>query len=140
MVLDILAVLIRLARHSLESATRVRKRTWSGKRAYKLGLVLTLSLPTSLSSCPPQVLECPRLIETIVREFLPTSWSPVGLGPTPSLHKVPCAAAMKLLRVLASAGRNIAARLVSRTQGGVGVLEKMWGLELSMATWLLNSG
>ncbi|XP_016067836.1 PREDICTED: RNA polymerase II-associated protein 1 [Miniopterus natalensis] len=80
-VLDILAVLIRLARHSLESATRV--------------------------------LECPRLIETIVREFLPTSWSPVGVGPTPSLHKVPCAAAMKLLRVLASAGRNIAARLLS---------------------------
>ncbi|XP_030777386.1 RNA polymerase II-associated protein 1 isoform X2 [Rhinopithecus roxellana] len=80
-VLDILAVLIRLARHSLESATRV--------------------------------LECPRLIETIVGEFLPTSWSPVGAGPTPSLYKVPCATAMKLLRVLASAGRNIAARLLS---------------------------
>uniref|UniRef100_A0A250Y7H5 RNA polymerase II-associated protein 1 n=1 Tax=Castor canadensis TaxID=51338 RepID=A0A250Y7H5_CASCN len=80
-VLDILAVLIRVARHSLESATRV--------------------------------LECPRLIETIVREFLPTSWSPVGMGPTSSLHKVPCAGAMKLLRVLASAGRNIAARLLS---------------------------
>ncbi|XP_014636069.1 PREDICTED: RNA polymerase II-associated protein 1 [Ceratotherium simum simum] len=80
-VLDILAVLIRLARHSLESATRV--------------------------------LECPRLIETVVQEFLPTSWSPMGVGPTPSLHKVPCATAMKLLRVLASAGRNIAARLLS---------------------------
>ncbi|XP_004687951.1 PREDICTED: RNA polymerase II-associated protein 1 [Condylura cristata] len=80
-VLDILAVLIRLARHSLESATRV--------------------------------LECPRLIETIVREFLPTSWSPVEAGPTASLHKVPCTSAMKLLRVLASAGRNIAARLLS---------------------------
>ncbi|XP_007938614.2 RNA polymerase II-associated protein 1 [Orycteropus afer afer] len=80
-VLDILAVLIRLARHSLESATRV--------------------------------LECPRLIETIVREFLPTSWAPVGAGPILSLHKVPCATAMKLFRVLASAGRNIAARLLS---------------------------
>ncbi|XP_021496256.1 RNA polymerase II-associated protein 1 isoform X1 [Meriones unguiculatus] len=80
-VLDILAVLIRLARHSLESATRV--------------------------------LECPRLIETVVQEFLPTSWAPIGVGPTPSLSKVPCAAAMKLLRVLASAGRNIAARLLS---------------------------
>ncbi|XP_006158727.1 RNA polymerase II-associated protein 1 isoform X2 [Tupaia chinensis] len=80
-VLDILAVLIRLARHSTESATRV--------------------------------LECPRLIETIVREFLPTSWCPVEGGPTPSLHQVPCATAMKLLRVLASAGRNIAARLLS---------------------------
>ncbi|KAL6042973.1 hypothetical protein STEG23_014834, partial [Scotinomys teguina] len=80
-VLDILAVLIRVARHSLESAMRV--------------------------------LECPRLIDTIVQEFLPTSWSPVGVGPTSSLYKVPCAAAMKLLRVLASAGRNIAARLLS---------------------------
>lgn len=80
-VLDILAVLIRLARHSLESAMRV--------------------------------LECPRLMETIVQEFLPTSWSPIGVGPTPSLYKVPCASAMKLLRVLASAGRNIAARLLS---------------------------
>nr|XP_027781851.1 RNA polymerase II-associated protein 1 [Marmota flaviventris]XP_034493256.1 RNA polymerase II-associated protein 1 [Marmota flaviventris] len=80
-VLDIVAVLIRLARHSLESATRV--------------------------------LECPRLIETIVREFLPTCWAPIEGGPTPSLHKVPCAAAMKLLRVLASAGRNIAARLLN---------------------------
>nr|XP_013014294.1 RNA polymerase II-associated protein 1 isoform X2 [Cavia porcellus] len=80
-VLDILAVLIRLARHSLELATRV--------------------------------LECPRLMETIVQEFLPITWSPVRVGPTPSLYKVPCAAAMKLLRVLASAGRNIAARLLS---------------------------
>ncbi|XP_008845021.1 RNA polymerase II-associated protein 1 [Nannospalax galili] len=80
-VLDILAVLIRLARHSLESAMRI--------------------------------LECPRLIETIVREFLPTSWSPMVVGPTSSLHKVPYAAAMKLLRVLASTGRNIAARLMS---------------------------
>lgn len=80
-VLDILAVLIRLARHSLESAVRV--------------------------------LECPRLMETIVQEFLPTSWSPMGVGPTPCLYKVPCAAAMKLLRVLASAGRNISARLLS---------------------------
>ncbi|MBV98268.1 RNA polymerase II-associated protein 1, partial [Eschrichtius robustus] len=80
-VLDILAVLIRLARHSLESATRV--------------------------------LECPRLIETVIQEFLPTSWSPMGVRPTLSLHRMPCAPAMKLLRVLASAGRNIAARLLS---------------------------
>nr|XP_020864986.1 RNA polymerase II-associated protein 1 isoform X2 [Phascolarctos cinereus] len=78
---DILAVLIRVARHSLESATKV--------------------------------LECPRLIDTLVREFLPSSWSPVGEGPISRLHGVPCAAAMKLLRVLASAGRNISARLMS---------------------------
>ncbi|XP_006883054.1 PREDICTED: RNA polymerase II-associated protein 1 [Elephantulus edwardii] len=80
-VLDILAVLIRLARHSLESATRV--------------------------------LECPRLIETIIQEFLPTIWTPVGMGPVLSLHGMPCAIAMKLFRVLALASRNIAARLLS---------------------------
>ncbi|KAM9061920.1 RNA polymerase II-associated protein 1 isoform X2 [Sarcophilus harrisii] len=78
---DILAVLTRVARHSLESATKV--------------------------------LQCPRLIDTVVREFLPSSWSPVGEGPISRLHGVPCAAAMKLLRVLASAGRNISARLMS---------------------------
>ncbi|XP_072479970.1 RNA polymerase II-associated protein 1 isoform X2 [Notamacropus eugenii] len=78
---DILAVLIRVARHSLESATKV--------------------------------LDCPRLIDTLVREFLPTSWSPVEEGPISRLHGVPCGAAMKLLRVLASAGRNISARLMS---------------------------
>uniref|UniRef100_A0A6I8PHX6 RNA polymerase II associated protein 1 n=2 Tax=Ornithorhynchus anatinus TaxID=9258 RepID=A0A6I8PHX6_ORNAN len=80
-VLDILAVLTRLARHSLESATKI--------------------------------LECPRLMETLVRDFLPSSWAPVGPGPGPvRLHGLPCAAAMKLLRVMASAGRNLAARLL----------------------------
>ncbi|XP_038597350.1 LOW QUALITY PROTEIN: RNA polymerase II-associated protein 1 [Tachyglossus aculeatus] len=80
-VLDVLAVLTRLARHSLEAATKI--------------------------------LECPRLMETLVRDFLPSSWAPVEPGPGPvRLHGLPCAAAMKLLRVLASAGRNLAARLL----------------------------
>ena len=135
MVLDILTVLIRLARHSLESATRVRdRRPGTGQRA-SLGLALPLSRPHPFSSWPSQVLECPRLVETVVREFLPTSWSPMGSGPTSSLHRVPCAPAMKLLRVLASAGRNIAARLVSRTQG-----RRWWlGWGLSVALALLGS-
>lgn len=57
-------------------------------------------------------------------------------GPTPSLHKVPCAAAMKLLRVLASAGRNIAARLVSRYKTRDGEHKMGLGWELSMASEL----
>lgn len=93
----------------------------------RLGLVLTpASLLPPFSFCPSQVLECPRLIDTVVREFLPTSWSPMGVEPTHSLHKVPCATAMKLLRVLASAGRNIAARLVSRMQGKGRGLRQYW--------------
>ncbi|KAH0620625.1 hypothetical protein JD844_021280 [Phrynosoma platyrhinos] len=82
-VLEILDILTRIARHSTEACS--------------------------------QVLDCPRLIETVVREFLPTQWNPRIAEPgqfLTSLHGVPCATAMKLIRVLASGGRNAAARLV----------------------------
>lgn len=63
-----------------------------------------------------QLLDCPRLIETIVTEFLPTQWDPQVAEPgclLTSLHGVACATAMKFIRVLASGGRNATARLVS---------------------------
>lgn len=65
----------------------------------------------------------------------------MGVKPTLSLHRVPCAPAMKLLRVLASAGRNIAARLVSRTQGKGWRLETGlgWGLSIAPALWVAQS-
>ncbi|XP_067414049.1 RNA polymerase II-associated protein 1 isoform X2 [Emydura macquarii macquarii] len=84
-VLDILDVLTRVARHSSEACN--------------------------------QLLTCPRLIETIVREFLPTQWDPWVAEPghlLTSLHGVACATAMKLIRVLASGGRNAAARLLNK--------------------------
>uniref|UniRef100_A0A8C3LH27 RNA polymerase II associated protein 1 n=1 Tax=Chrysolophus pictus TaxID=9089 RepID=A0A8C3LH27_CHRPC len=64
-----------------------------------------------------QLLDCPRLIETIVREFLPTRWDPHVAEPgclLTSLHGVACAAAMKFIRVLASGGRNATARLLNK--------------------------
>uniref|UniRef100_A0A8C8SVJ9 RNA polymerase II associated protein 1 n=1 Tax=Pelusios castaneus TaxID=367368 RepID=A0A8C8SVJ9_9SAUR len=84
-VLDILDILTRVARHSSEACS--------------------------------QLLACPRLIETIVREFLPTQWDPRVAEPghlLTSLHGVACATAMKLMRVLASGGRNAAARLLNK--------------------------
>lgn len=69
-----------------------------------------------LPAVPLQLLDCPRLIETIVREFLPTQWDPKVAEPgflLTSLHGVACASAMKFIRVLASGGRNATARLVS---------------------------
>ncbi|KAF7251660.1 RNA polymerase II-associated protein 1, partial [Varanus komodoensis] len=84
-VLEILDILIHVARHSTEA------------------------------SC--QVLDCPRLIETVTREFLPIQWNPKVAEPgqlLTSLHGVPCATAMKLIRVLASGGRNVAARLLNK--------------------------
>ncbi|NXN18865.1 RPAP1 protein, partial [Indicator maculatus] len=84
-VLDILRILTHVARHSSEACS--------------------------------QLLDCPRLIETIVREFLPTQWDTQVAEPgclLTSLHGVPCATAMKFLRVLASGGRNATARLLNQ--------------------------
>lgn len=63
-----------------------------------------------------QILDCPRLVEAVITEFIPTQWNPKVAEPGQllmSLHGVPCATAMKLMRVLASGGRHTAARLVS---------------------------
>ncbi|XP_013929841.1 PREDICTED: RNA polymerase II-associated protein 1 [Thamnophis sirtalis] len=84
-VLEILDILIRIARHSTEACV--------------------------------QVLDCPRLVETIITEFLPTQWTPRPAKPGKllvSLHGVPCPTAMKLIRVLACGGRNTAARLLNK--------------------------
>ncbi|XP_063145987.1 RNA polymerase II-associated protein 1 [Candoia aspera] len=84
-VLEILDILIHIARHSTEACV--------------------------------QVLDCPLLVETIVREFLPTQWTRQAAEPGKllvSLHGVPCPTAMKLIRVLACGGRNAAARLLNR--------------------------
>ncbi|NXX77856.1 RPAP1 protein, partial [Urocolius indicus] len=84
-VLDILHILTHVARHSSEACS--------------------------------QLLDCPRLIETIVREFLPTQWDPQVAEPgclLTSLHGVACSTAMKFIRVLASGGRNITARLLNK--------------------------
>ncbi|XP_062908767.1 RNA polymerase II-associated protein 1 [Mobula hypostoma] len=84
-VLDILEMLIRIARHSSEACN--------------------------------QILGCPRLMETIVSEFLPSTWTIQTLRtdePITSSYGVPVAAAMKLFRVLASAGRNMSAILLNK--------------------------
>uniref|UniRef100_A0A8C7KXQ3 RNA polymerase II associated protein 1 n=1 Tax=Oncorhynchus kisutch TaxID=8019 RepID=A0A8C7KXQ3_ONCKI len=59
------------------------------------------------------VLDCPRLMETVMSEFLPCSWT-VPASPTPqSAYGLPVANAMKLLRVLATTGRHACARLLN---------------------------
>ncbi|XP_039924071.1 RNA polymerase II-associated protein 1-like isoform X1 [Hirundo rustica] len=78
--------------------------------------ILTHIARHSSEACS-QLLDCPRLIETIVREFLPTQWDPKVAEPgflLTSLHGVACASAMKFIRVLASGGRNATARLLNR--------------------------
>ncbi|KAF1654950.1 RNA polymerase II-associated protein 1, partial [Aptenodytes patagonicus] len=78
--------------------------------------ILTHIARHSSEACS-QLLDCPRLIETIVREFLPTQWDPQVAEPgclLTSLHGVACATAMKFIRVLASGGRNATARLLNK--------------------------
>lgn len=73
------------------------------------------------SSSATQVLDCPRLMETVLSEFLPTSWT-APCSPLPqSVYGVPLASAMKLLRVLATSGRHACARLLN----SLGVRERL---------------
>ncbi|KAJ7403158.1 RNA polymerase II-associated protein 1 [Pitangus sulphuratus] len=78
--------------------------------------ILTHIARHSSEACS-QLLDCPRLIDTIVREFLPTQWDPQVAEPgflLTSLHGVACASALKFIRVLASGGRNATARLLNK--------------------------
>ncbi|XP_058471266.1 RNA polymerase II-associated protein 1 isoform X2 [Solea solea] len=65
------------------------------------------------SSSATQVLDCPRLMETVISEFLPTSWAPPSSPLPQSVYGLPQASAVKLLRVLASSGRHACARLLN---------------------------
>ncbi|XP_058605829.1 RNA polymerase II-associated protein 1 isoform X2 [Onychostoma macrolepis] len=104
-VLDILEVLIRIARHSTAAAT--------------------------------QILDCPRLMNTVLSEFLPCSWAPATSQAPSSLYGLPVALAMKLLRVLASAGRHACARILN-SLGGKEVLSRFVVVEPS--EMLLEAG
>ncbi|XP_026085453.1 RNA polymerase II-associated protein 1-like [Carassius auratus] len=104
-VLDILEVLIRIARHSTAAAT--------------------------------QILACPRLMNTVISEFLPCSWAPATSQAPPSLYGLPVALAMKLLRVLASAGRHACARILN-SFGGKELLSRFVVVEPS--EMLLETG
>ncbi|XP_071354394.1 RNA polymerase II-associated protein 1 [Trachinotus anak] len=65
------------------------------------------------SSAATQVLGCPRLMETVMSEFLPTSWTAPSSPLPQSVYGLPLASAMKLLRVLATSGRHACARLLN---------------------------
>ncbi|XP_076305855.1 RNA polymerase II-associated protein 1-like isoform X1 [Tachypleus tridentatus] len=75
-------ILIRITRHSLESAT--------------------------------QVMNCPRLIQATINEFLPVHWGTVDSvkGKSKDVYGHPLWLGLKLLRVIASNGRHLATRLV----------------------------
>ncbi|CAB1335008.1 unnamed protein product [Coregonus sp. 'balchen'] len=76
-----------------------------------LGVLIRIARHSS--SAATQVLDCPRLMETVMSEFLPCSWA-VPSSPTPqSAYGLPVANAMKLLRVLATTGRHACARLLN---------------------------
>ncbi|XP_056151875.1 RNA polymerase II-associated protein 1 [Lampris incognitus] len=73
------------------------------------------------SSSATQVLDCPRLMEVVMSEFLPTSWTMPSLPLPQSVYGLPLARAMKLLRILATSGRHACARLLN----SLGVRERL---------------
>uniref|UniRef100_A0A4W6FF74 RNA polymerase II associated protein 1 n=1 Tax=Lates calcarifer TaxID=8187 RepID=A0A4W6FF74_LATCA len=73
------------------------------------------------ASSATQVLDCPRLMGTVMSEFLPTSWAAPSSPLPQSVYGLPLANAMKLLRVLATSGRHACARLLN----SLGVRERL---------------
>ncbi|XP_068582491.1 RNA polymerase II-associated protein 1 [Cebidichthys violaceus] len=73
------------------------------------------------SSSATQVLDCPRLMETVLSEFLPASWTAPSSSIPQSVYGLPLASAVKLLRVLATSGRHACARLLN----SLGVKERL---------------
>lgn len=82
---------------------------------------IIIRLARHSTSSATQVLDCPRLIEMIVRDFLPTSWTAPPSNPPVSLYGVPQASALKLLRVVSTAGRHLCARILN----SAGVKERL---------------
>ncbi|KAM9787548.1 RNA polymerase II-associated protein 1 isoform 1-T2 [Syngnathus typhle] len=82
--------------------------------------ILTRIARHSLSSAT-QVLDCPRMMETVMSEFLPISWTVPSNSFPQSVYGLPLASAMKLLRVLATSGRHACARLLN----SAGVRERL---------------
>ncbi|XP_028293418.1 RNA polymerase II-associated protein 1 isoform X3 [Gouania willdenowi] len=63
------------------------------------------------SSSATQLLDCPRLMGTVMTEFVPTSWTASSVFPPQSVYGLPLHSAVKLLRVLATSGRHACARV-----------------------------
>ncbi|XP_045917703.1 RNA polymerase II-associated protein 1 isoform X2 [Micropterus dolomieu] len=84
-------------------------------------LEILIRIARHSSSSATQVLDCPRLMEMVLSEFLPTSWTAPSLPLPPSVYGLPLASTMKLLRVLATAGRHACARLLN----SLGVRERL---------------
>ncbi|XP_059209023.1 RNA polymerase II-associated protein 1 isoform X2 [Centropristis striata] len=84
-----------------------------------LEILARIARHSSLSAT--QVLDCPRLMATVLSEFLPTSWTAPSSPLPQSVYGLPLASAMKLLRVLATSGRHACARLFN----SLGVRERL---------------
>lgn len=61
-----------------------------------------------------EVFKCPRTIDVIGKEFLPRAWEGTDGKPLPSAYGYPLSSAVRLMRVLCSAGRHIASLLLSK--------------------------
>ncbi|XP_055015783.1 RNA polymerase II-associated protein 1 isoform X2 [Boleophthalmus pectinirostris] len=72
---------------------------------------IIIRLARHSTSSATQVLDCPRLIQVIVRDFLPATWMPPASAPPKSVYELPQITVLKLLRVLSTAGRHLCARI-----------------------------
>ncbi|XP_071163795.1 RNA polymerase II-associated protein 1-like [Mytilus edulis] len=63
------------------------------------------------------IFQCPGLLDVILQDFLPTSWSFDDTGqPLSNVYGIPVTMAMRLMRCLAQAGQNMASILLTDNQ------------------------
>ncbi|XP_070576355.1 RNA polymerase II-associated protein 1-like [Ptychodera flava] len=75
--------------------------------------VLTRIARHSPESCH-EIMKCPRLMNTLFSSFLPTTWKPTDGSVMENIYGYPVRPVLKLIRVICSAGRNMAAILLTK--------------------------
>ncbi|XP_046551211.1 RNA polymerase II-associated protein 1-like [Haliotis rubra] len=62
-----------------------------------------------------EIVHCPRLLDVVFQEFLPTAWDPQDSNAQlSSVYGLPLTTALRLVAALCQAGRNMAAHMVSK--------------------------
>ncbi|XP_070582281.1 RNA polymerase II-associated protein 1-like [Ptychodera flava] len=75
--------------------------------------VLTRIARHSPESCH-EIMKCPRLMNTLFSAFLPTTWKLTDGSVMENIYGYPVRPVLKLIRVICSAGRNMAAILLTK--------------------------
>ncbi|XP_048259249.1 RNA polymerase II-associated protein 1-like [Haliotis rufescens] len=101
-------VLLQRLRHVLET-----------RKPQAVTVLQVLDMLTKIAQHSPglayEIVHCPRLLDVVFLEFLPTAWEPQDSNAQLSrVYGLPLTAALRLVAALCQAGRNMAAHMISK--------------------------